>query len=82
MFLTQIFFSGGQKKELLDQFVKTHQSNENSALRVDMSTILKNEAFLFAFMKFLKEKQAIDQLHFCLAVGKKIFSLFINLGQP
>ena len=36
------------------------------ALHIDMSTILKNETSLFAFMNFLKEKQAIDQLHFCL----------------
>ena len=42
-----------------------------------MSTILKNETSLFAFMNFLKEKQAIDQLHFCLAVeefNKKIMN--------
>ena len=42
-----------------------------------MSTILKNESSLFAFMNFLKEKQAIDQLHFCLAVeefNKKIMN--------
>ena len=42
-----------------------------------MSTILKNESSLFAFMNFLKEKQALDQLHFCLAVeefNKKIMN--------
>ena len=42
-----------------------------------MSNILKNETSLFAFMNFLKEKQAIDQLHFCLAVeefNKKIMN--------
>ena len=47
------------------------------ALHIDMSTILKNETSLFAFMNFLKEKQAIDQLHFCLAVeefNKKIMN--------
>lgn len=44
---------------------------------MDMSNILKNETSLFAFMKFLKEKQALDQLHFCLAVeefNKKIMN--------
>lgn len=47
------------------------------ALHIDMSTILKNESSLFAFMNFLKEKQALDQLHFCLAVeefNKKIMN--------
>ena len=62
--------ASGLKVELLNKFVKTHQSSQNTALRVDMSTILKNETSLFAFMNFLKEKQAIDQLHFCLAVGR------------
>lgn len=33
-----------------------------------MSTILKDEKSLFAFINFLKEKQAVDQLQFCLAV--------------
>ena len=60
----------GMKTEMLENFVKSHQESQNTALRVDMSTILKNETSLFAFMNFLKEKQAIDQLHFCLAVGK------------
>jgi len=67
----------GQKVELLEQFVKTHQTSQKSALHIDMSTILKNETSLFAFMNFLKEKQAIDQLHFCLAVeefNKKIMN--------
>ena len=62
--------ASGLKVELLNKFVKTHQSSQNTALRVDMSTILKNETSLFAFMNFLKEKQAIDQLHFCLAGGR------------
>jgi len=67
----------GQKVELLKQFVRTHQTSQKSALHIDMSTILKNETSLFAFMNFLKEKQAIDQLHFCLAVeefNKKIMN--------
>ena len=65
----------GMKTEMLENFVKSHQEFQNTALRVDMSTILKNETSLFAFMNFLKEKQAIDQLHFCLAVGEFLFLL-------
>ncbi len=33
-----------------------------------MSNILKNKEKLCAFTHFLKGKQAVDQLHFCLAV--------------
>ena len=67
----------GQQVEILAKFVNGHQSPQTSALHIDMSTILKNESSLFAFMNFLKEKQAIDQLHFCLAVeefNKKIMN--------
>ena len=67
----------GREVELLKSFVNDHRSNQTSALHIDMSTILKNESSLFAFMNFLKEKQAIDQLHFCLAVeefNKKIMN--------
>ena len=68
--MLQFPLESGMKTEMLENFVKSHQEFQNTALRVDMSTILKNETSLFAFMNFLKEKQAIDQLHFCLAVGK------------
>ena len=70
IFMLQFPLESGMKTEMLENFVKSHQEFQNTALRVDMSTILKNETSLFAFMNFLKEKQAIDQLHFCLAVGK------------
>ena len=39
-------------------------------LRMDLSAILKNQQALFAFMQFLKEDGGINQLQFCLAVGK------------
>ena len=68
--MLQFPLESGMKTEMLENFVKSHQEFQNTALRVDMSTILKNETSLFAFMNFLKEKQAIDQLHFCLAVGE------------
>ena len=70
IFMLQFPLESGMKTEMLENFVKSHQEFQNTALRVDMSTILKNETSLFAFMNFLKEKQAIDQLHFCLAVGE------------
>ena len=37
---------------------------------MDLSAILKNQSSLFAFMKFLKEENALNQLQFCLSVGK------------
>ena len=74
--MLQFPLESGMKTEMLENFVKSHQEFQNTALRVDMSTILKNETSLFAFMNFLKEKQAIDQLHFCLAVGEFFFIFF------
>ena len=76
IFMLQFPLESGMKTEMLENFVKSHQEFQNTALRVDMSTILKNETSLFAFMNFLKEKQAIDQLHFCLAVGEVFFVFF------
>lgn len=38
---------------------------------MDLSAILKNQQALFAFMQFLKEDGGINQLQFCLAVGKE-----------
>ena len=76
IFMLQFPLESGMKTEMLENFVKSHQEFQNTALRVDMSTILKNETSLFAFMNFLKEKQAIDQLHFCLAVGEVFFCIF------
>ena len=43
----------GQEVEILAKFV-SHQKAQTSALHIDMSTILKNESSLFAFMNFLK----------------------------
>ncbi len=37
---------------------------------MDLSAILKNQSSLFGFMKFLKEENALNQLQFCLSVGK------------
>ena len=56
--------------EFLRNFVDAHKFQSRSALHMDLSAILKNQQSLFAFMQFLKEEGAINQLQFCLSVGK------------
>lgn len=64
--------------ELLQAFVAdpTHRQQQQqqggrSALHLDLSAVLKNQSSLFAFMQFLKEEGALNQLQFCLSVGEK-----------
>ena len=45
---------------------------------MDLSAILKNQQALFAFMQFLKEEGAINQLQFCLSVGKESDKVFLR----
>ena len=45
---------------------------------MDLSAILKNQSSLFAFMKFLKEENSLNQLQFCLSVGKPNFFYLNN----
>ncbi len=39
---------------------------------MDLSAILKSQQALFYFMQFLKEEDCINQLQFCLSIGKII----------
>ncbi len=36
---------------------------------MDLSAILKDQQALCAFIQFLKEEDAVNQLQFCLSVG-------------
>ena len=58
--------------ELLEGFTNVSQpsTNAKSALQLDLSAILKNQQALFAFMQYLKEEGAINQLQFCLSIGE------------
>ncbi|CAB4055778.1 SNX14 [Lepeophtheirus salmonis] len=50
-------------------------------LKMDLSAILKNQSALFAFMKFLKEENAISSIQFCLTVedfNKRIMDPHVN----
>ena len=60
----------GTKVEYLESFVTENHSPSQSALQMDLSAILKDQSSLFAFMQFLKEESALNQLQFCLSVGK------------
>ena len=55
----------------LSNFIRNYSMNNYfQALQMDLSAILKNQSSLFAFMQFLKEENALNQLQFCLSVGK------------
>jgi len=60
----------GDMVELLEGFTNVSQpsTNAKSALQLDLSAILKNQQALFAFMQYLKEEGAINQLQFCLSI--------------
>ncbi len=62
--------ASGRNVEILNSFLNSHASPVKSALHMDLSAILKNQSSLYAFMNFLKEENAINQLQFCLSVGK------------
>lgn len=44
------------------------------ALRLDLSSVLKDQSLLYPFMQFLKVEGCVNILQFCLDVGKTFFS--------
>ncbi|XP_071750171.1 sorting nexin-14 isoform X8 [Lepeophtheirus salmonis] len=75
----------GVEVELLHSLVNRSKNNTSSSsrnnLKMDLSAILKNQSALFAFMKFLKEENAISSIQFCLTVedfNKRIMDPHVN----
>lgn len=62
--------SSGKRVEFLREFVRSQETSQPSALQMDLSAILKDQTALFAFMQYLKEESGMNQLQFCLSVGK------------
>jgi hypothetical protein len=44
------------------------------ALRLDMSSVLKDQSLLYPFIQFLKGEGCVNILQFCLDVGKIFFA--------
>ncbi|KAJ9589467.1 hypothetical protein L9F63_017328, partial [Diploptera punctata] len=54
--------------EFLARFVTSVPATRGSALRLDLSSVLKDQSLLYPFMQFLKGEGAVNILQFCLDV--------------
>ncbi|XP_069690974.1 sorting nexin-14-like isoform X2 [Periplaneta americana] len=54
--------------EFLARFVSSVPVSHGSALRLDLSSVLKDQSLLYPFMQFLKGEGSVNILQFCLDV--------------
>jgi hypothetical protein len=54
----------------------------SQALRLDLSSVLKDQSLLYPFMQFLKGEGCVNILQFCLDVGKTFFAFDVLNLRP